>query len=97
MQILGLTQIIWNDLSSGKWILMMKPELKIFLRSSCKSSSSSSSLARQPYVGPGLLQSLSASSGFVTRVFSSVGSSASRPTPSYPVGPMFSVRVVSLS
>jgi hypothetical protein len=31
------------------------------------------------------------------RVFSRVGSSAPRPTPDYPGGPMFSVRVVSLS
>jgi hypothetical protein len=33
----------------------------------------------------------------VTRVFSRVGLSAPRPTPGYPGGPMFSVRVVSLS
>jgi hypothetical protein len=38
-----------------------------------------------------------ASSDFVTRVFSGVGLSAPRPTPGYPGGPMFSVRVVSLS
>jgi hypothetical protein len=38
-----------------------------------------------------------ASSYFVTRVFSRVGLSASRPTPGCPGGPMFSVRVVSLS
>jgi hypothetical protein len=38
-----------------------------------------------------------ASSDFVTRVFSRMGFSAPRPTPGYPGGPMFSVRVVSLS
>jgi hypothetical protein len=38
-----------------------------------------------------------ASSDFVTRVFSRVGLLARRPTPGYPRGPMFSVRVVSLS
>jgi hypothetical protein len=38
-----------------------------------------------------------ASSDSVTRVFSRVGLSAPRPTPSYPGGPKFSVRVVSLS
>jgi hypothetical protein len=38
-----------------------------------------------------------ASSDFVTRVFSTVGLSAPRPTPGYPGGPMFSVRVVSHS
>jgi hypothetical protein len=38
-----------------------------------------------------------ASSDFVTRVFSRVGLSAPRPTPSYPGGPMFFVRIVSLS
>jgi hypothetical protein len=38
-----------------------------------------------------------ASSDSVTRVFSRVGLSAPRPTPGYPGGPMFSVRVVSLS
>jgi hypothetical protein len=38
-----------------------------------------------------------ASSDFVTRVFSRVRLSAPRPTPGYPAGPMFSVRVVSLS
>jgi hypothetical protein len=37
------------------------------------------------------------SSDFVTRVFSRVGLSAPRPTSDYPGGPMFSVRVVSLS
>jgi hypothetical protein len=34
---------------------------------------------------------------FVTRVFSGVGLSSPRPNPSYPRGPMYSVRVVSLS
>jgi hypothetical protein len=55
-------------------------------------------------VGPGLPQKLVpaelsaiASSDFGTRVFSRVGLSAPRPTPGYPGGPMFSVRVVSLS
>jgi hypothetical protein len=38
-----------------------------------------------------------ASSDFVTRDFSRVGLSAPRPTPSYPGGPMFSVRVLSLA
>jgi hypothetical protein len=38
-----------------------------------------------------------ASLDFVTRVFSIVGLSAPCPTPSYPGGPMFYVRVVSLS
>jgi hypothetical protein len=38
-----------------------------------------------------------ASSDFATRVFSRVRFSAPRPTPGYPGGPMFSVRVVSLS
>jgi hypothetical protein len=38
-----------------------------------------------------------ASSDFVTRVFSRVGFSAPYPTPGYHGGPMFSVRVVSLS
>jgi hypothetical protein len=38
-----------------------------------------------------------ASSDFVTRVFSRVGLSAPRPTSGHPGGPMFSVRVVSLS
>jgi hypothetical protein len=38
-----------------------------------------------------------ASSDFVTRIFSRVGLSTPRPTPGYPGGPMFSVRVVSLS
>jgi hypothetical protein len=38
-----------------------------------------------------------ASSNCVTRVFSRVGLSAPRPTSGYPGGPMFSVRVVSLS
>jgi hypothetical protein len=38
-----------------------------------------------------------ASSDFVRRVFSRVGFSAPRPTPGYPEGPMFSVRVVSLT
>jgi hypothetical protein len=38
-----------------------------------------------------------ASSDFVTRVFSRVGLLAPRPTPGYAGGPMFSVRVVSLS
>jgi hypothetical protein len=38
-----------------------------------------------------------ASSDFVTRVFSRVGLSAPRPIPGYPGGPLFSVRVVSLS
>jgi hypothetical protein len=38
-----------------------------------------------------------ASSHFVTKVFSRVGLSSPRPTPGYPGGPMFSVRVVSLS
>jgi hypothetical protein len=38
-----------------------------------------------------------ASSDFVTRVFCRVGLSPSRPTPGYPKGLMFSVRVVSLS
>jgi hypothetical protein len=38
-----------------------------------------------------------ASSGFVTRVFSRVGLSAPRPTPGSLGGPMFPVRVVSLS
>jgi hypothetical protein len=37
------------------------------------------------------------SSDFVTRVFSRMGLSAPRPTPGYPAGSMFSVRVVSLS
>jgi hypothetical protein len=37
------------------------------------------------------------SSDFVTRVFSRVGLSAPRLTPGYPEGPIFSVRVVSLS
>jgi hypothetical protein len=67
-----------------------------------ESSSSSSSLARQPYVGPGLPQKVLpvkypaiASSDFVTRVFSRVGLSAPRPTSGYPGGPMFSVRVIS--
>jgi hypothetical protein len=67
-------------------------------------SSSSSSSARQPCVGPGLPQKplpakdpAIASSDFMTRVFSRVGLSALCPTPSYPGGPMFSVRVVSLS
>jgi hypothetical protein len=36
-------------------------------------------------------------SDFLTRVFSSVGLSAPRSTPDYPGGPLFSVRVVSLS
>jgi hypothetical protein len=36
-------------------------------------------------------------SDFVTTIFSRVGLSAPRPTPGYPGGPMFSVRVVSLS
>jgi hypothetical protein len=38
-----------------------------------------------------------ASSDFVKRVFSTVGLSTPRPTTGYPGGPMFSVRVVSLS
>jgi hypothetical protein len=38
-----------------------------------------------------------ASSDFVTRVFSRVGLPAPSPTPGYLGGPMFSVRVVSLS
>jgi hypothetical protein len=38
-----------------------------------------------------------ASSDLVTRVFSRVGLSAPRPTPSYAGRPMFSVEVVSLS
>jgi hypothetical protein len=38
-----------------------------------------------------------ASSDFVTRVFSRVGFSAPCPTPDYPGGPMFSVKVDSLS
>jgi hypothetical protein len=38
-----------------------------------------------------------ASSDFMTRVFYRVGLLALRPTPGYPGGPMFSVRVVSLS
>jgi hypothetical protein len=38
-----------------------------------------------------------ASSDFVTRAFSRMELSAPRPTPGYPGGPMFSVRVVSLS
>jgi hypothetical protein len=66
--------------------------------------SSSSSWARQPYVGPGLPQKLVqikypaiASSDFATRVFSRVGLSAPHPTPGYPGGPMFSLRVVSLN
>jgi hypothetical protein len=57
--------------------------------------SSSSSLARQPYVGPGLPQKLLPAeylandfSDFVTRVVSSVGLSAPRPTPGYPGGPL---------
>jgi hypothetical protein len=44
-----------------------------------------------------LKYSASASSFFLTRVFSRVGLSTPRPTPDYPGGPMFSVRVVSLS
>jgi hypothetical protein len=64
----------------------------------------SSSLALQPYVCPGLPQKLLpakvssiASSDFVTRVFSRLGLSAPRRTPSCPGGPMFSVRFVSHS
>jgi hypothetical protein len=38
-----------------------------------------------------------ASSDFVGRVFSRVGLSAPHPTTSYPGGPIFSIRVVSLS
>jgi hypothetical protein len=38
-----------------------------------------------------------ASSDFVTKVFSTVELSAPRPIPGYPAGPMFSVRIVSLS
>jgi hypothetical protein len=38
-----------------------------------------------------------ASSDFVTRVFPRLGLSAPRLTPSYPEGPMISVKVVSLS
>jgi hypothetical protein len=38
-----------------------------------------------------------ASSDFMRRVFSRVGLSTPCPTPGYPAGPMFSVRVVSLS
>jgi hypothetical protein len=38
-----------------------------------------------------------ASSDFVTRMFSRVGLSALRPSPGYSGGPIFSVRVVSLS
>jgi hypothetical protein len=38
-----------------------------------------------------------ASSGFVTRVFSRVGVSATRPNPGHSGGPIFSVRAVSLS
>jgi hypothetical protein len=67
-------------------------------------TTNSSSLARQPYVSPGLPQKLLpaevsaiASSDFVTRVFPRVGLTAPRSTPGYPGGPMFSVRVVSLS
>jgi hypothetical protein len=57
-----------------------------------------------PTRGPGLPHNFCqlkypaiASSYFVTRVFSWVGLSAPRPTPCYPGGPMFSVRVVSPS
>jgi hypothetical protein len=65
----------------------------------------SSSSARQPYVWAlAFLISFCqpkntaiASSDFVTKVFSWVGSSAPRPSPGYPGGPMFSVRVISLS
>jgi hypothetical protein len=64
----------------------------------------SSSLARQPYVGPGLPQKLlpaEVSSYYFFRfrdksLFQG-GLSAPRPTPGYPGGPMFYVRVVSLS
>jgi hypothetical protein len=66
--------------------------------------SSSLSSARQPYVGPGLPQKLLPAkvSGycffrFRDKIFSIVGLSAPRPTPGYTGGPMFSVRVVSLS
>jgi hypothetical protein len=66
------------------------------------SSSSSSSLARQPYVAffrsfCQLKYPTIASSDFMTRVFSRVELLATRPTPCSPGGPMFSVRVVSLS
>jgi hypothetical protein len=38
-----------------------------------------------------------ASSDFVTRIFSRVELSVPRPTPDFPGGPMFFVRVISLS
>jgi hypothetical protein len=63
-----------------------------------------SSSARQPYVGPGLPQKLLPPevSGycfftFRDESFFRVGWSALRLTPGYPEGPMFSVRVISLS
>jgi hypothetical protein len=89
----------------GDASLIMLYELQYILYvHTSSSSSSSSSLARQPYVGLGLPQKLLpakypaiASADFVTRIISRVGLSAPRPTPGYPVGPMFSVRVISLS
>jgi hypothetical protein len=64
----------------------------------------SSSLARQPYVGPGLPQKLLPAevSGYCFFRFRDKslfqgGGVSPRPTPGYPGGPMFSVRVVSLS
>jgi hypothetical protein len=75
-----------------------------FLQTYNLSGTSSSSLAQKPYVGLAFLRSFcqlkclaTASSDFVTRVFSRVGLSAPRPTPGYPGGPMFSVRVLSFS
>jgi hypothetical protein len=64
----------------------------------------SSSLARQPYVDPGLPQKLLPAevSGycffrFRDKSLSRVGLSASRPSPGYSEGPIFSVRIVSFS
>jgi hypothetical protein len=62
----------------------------------------SSSLARQPYVGPGLPQKLLPAkvSGYCFYRFrekSFPGWSAPRPTPGYTRGSMFSVTIVSLS
>jgi hypothetical protein len=69
-----------------------------------ESLSSSSSLARQPYVGPGLPQKLLPAevSGYCFFIFrdnsiSRVGLSAPRPTPGYPGVSIFSVKVISLS
>jgi hypothetical protein len=78
---LYFTTVTFIPISYDTWLLV-------------HSSSSSSSLARQPYVGPGLPQKLlpakylaNAFSDFVTRV-SSVGLSAPRPTLGYPGGPL---------